>query len=56
MISMISFGMIIGMIYQTVLLYVLASTDDEVLEKIVVCIEACSIMAFILLALKGYVS
>ena len=56
MISMITFGMLIGMIYQTVFLYVLAGTDDEVLEKIVLCIEVCSVMAFVLLALKGYVS
>ena len=56
MISFGAFGVIIGMIYQTVLLYVLSNTDDEVLEKIIIFIEACSVMVFMLLALKGYVS
>lgn len=56
MISMISFGVIIGMIYQAVLLYVYTNTDDEILEKLILAVEACSIMLFVLLALKGYVS
>lgn len=56
MISLISVGIIIGMVYQAVLLFVLADTDYEVVEKIVVFIEACSVMVFMLLALKGYVS
>lgn len=56
MISFGAFGVLIGMIYQTILLYALSNTDDEALEKIIVFIEACSVMVFMLLALKGYVS
>lgn len=56
MISMVSVGVIIGMLYQTVLLYVYTNTDDEVLEKLIISVEACSVMLFILIALKGYVS
>ena len=56
MISMISVGVVIGMIYQLVLLYVYTNTDDEVLEHFILCIEACSVVLFTLLALKGYIS
>lgn len=49
-------GIIIGMLYQIILLYIFVNTDDEVLEKAIIALEACSIMFCILLALKGYVS
>lgn len=55
MISILCVGLIFGMLYQAILLYVLVNTDDEILEKIIISIEACSVMIFILLALKGYV-
>ena len=56
MICLISVGVIIGMIYQAVLLYVYTNTDDEILEKLIISVEACSIFLFVLLALKGYIS
>ena len=49
-------GMIMGMIYQIILIYILINTDDEILEKAIIALEACSVMLFALLALKGYVS
>ena len=56
MISMVSVGIIIGMLYQALLLYMTASTDDEILMKIIVSINAISFILFMLIALKGYVS
>lgn len=54
--SILCAGIIIGMIYQLILLYIYINTDDEVLEKAIQMVEACSVMLLMLLALKGYVS
>lgn len=55
-ISLISIGVIIGMIYQIILLDIYVFTEDEFLEKIVITLETCSIILLMLLALKGYIS
>ena len=55
-ISLISIGVIIGMIYQIILLDIYVFTEDEFLEKIVITVETCSIILLMLLALKGYIS
>lgn len=49
-------GILLGMIYQAVLMYALADTDDEILEKIIISIDAISFILFMLIALKGCVS
>lgn len=56
MIIMIFVGIIIGMLYQAFLLYLLVIIDDEDTEMIIIFVEICSILSFMLLALKGYVS
>lgn len=54
--SVVCAGIIIGMIYQAVLLYIFDDTDDEILEKIIIGIEAFSVVLFFMIALKGAIS
>lgn len=48
-------GMIMGMIYQLILAYLLIYTDDEIIEKALISLETCSIILFLLLALREYI-
>lgn len=44
------------MLFQAVMLYLACTADDEFVEKIIVAINTISLVLFMLLALKGYIS
>lgn len=48
-------GLIIGMIYQLLLIYLLVDTDDDIMQFALISLETCSIMLFLILALREYI-